>query len=261
MSIEALNWCRDVRAGGSTRKAILAVLCDRADDNGWTFVGQARVAHEAETTVRSVQRAYTDWEAEGRIRRVRRHHADGSRTSDDLQIVFSEWPVEPFDLGDMVSGSDGGLGDTVSQPRRHGVVTYPTQRRPNHQLTVSEPSGGDAPELEADLTPLGLRDRLAARIEERNGKRPRHASSTGWAAKMHEIESALGHNPRRVAELIDAIFDDGRGYWARRITTPARMLANLDALVADYPPGGTAAAAEAAMRARQLAALDEGAGR
>jgi len=101
VSIEALTWAKQVKAGDGSRKAVLFVLANYADEEGSCFPSQARIAEEAEVCERTVRTYLAEFEERGLIRRERRVNECGHRTSDRIYLALSEdGPLPASDAGE-----------------------------------------------------------------------------------------------------------------------------------------------------------------
>jgi hypothetical protein len=114
VSAEAMAWAKVTSFGSPTRKVVMLVLADYADEHWSCFPGQVRLANETDLSVRSVSRVLADLEAAGWIVREQRRRGDGSRTSDRYTIRRSPRSEQPANL----SGSDR-QPDTVTGPTCH----------------------------------------------------------------------------------------------------------------------------------------------
>lgn len=86
MSIKALNWALDLPIPPGP-KLVLAVIADYADDQGYAFPGMDKIARRASVSERTAIRVINDLEANGYLRRERRHIATGQRTSNGYQLL------------------------------------------------------------------------------------------------------------------------------------------------------------------------------
>lgn len=120
------------RFGSCARKTVALVLADHADGDEWaTTVGQKRTAAEAELSVRQVGRVLTEFEAEGLIKRERRHRKSGSRTSD--RVILNEAAIKA--LPDAMSSSPE---DTEShRPQDTASSSQPDVESTNQPATES----------------------------------------------------------------------------------------------------------------------------
>lgn len=119
MSAEALRWAKEFDAGSPTKKAILLILADYADQEWSCFPGQETLARMACTSVRTVRRVLTEWEEEGLISRRHRKAKEGrGRTSDRIYL-------HPGDQPDTVSPWSGATNrpSATDQPDTGGRPT------------------------------------------------------------------------------------------------------------------------------------------
>ncbi len=104
MSWPATNWAKLCRLGGPSRKAVLLVTADYANDDkgpdgepvpdGWAICWASLdlIADGAEVSERTVRRIYADLEAAGVIKRKRRHDRRGYRISDAVWLPIGTLP-------------------------------------------------------------------------------------------------------------------------------------------------------------------------
>ena len=82
MSNKALDLVNRRRFGSVHRKAVARSLADHADAQWSTFVGQERIAAEAEVGIRTARRILADFAALGLIRRIPQYGGKWGRRSD-----------------------------------------------------------------------------------------------------------------------------------------------------------------------------------
>jgi hypothetical protein len=159
MSLDALTWAVRTRFGSPSRKAVMIVLANYADEDWSCFPGQALIAAGTEMTDRSIRRILTDLEAEGWIARTRRHRSDGSRTSDRYTLLPDRMSAHPpRDLPDIddpaYRTSTPDLPDTVSG-----------QEEPSEEPPVKPPvlSRGPAAQQALIAVPVHAPPRLTGR--------------------------------------------------------------------------------------------------
>jgi hypothetical protein len=87
MSVEVINAVRGRRFGSALRKSVMYVLADYCDTRWSCFVGQRRIAAEAEVSERTARGILADLEATGVIRREKRYNGFQGRTSDRIYLV------------------------------------------------------------------------------------------------------------------------------------------------------------------------------
>jgi hypothetical protein len=86
MSFQAMNWAINQTVGNALAKAVLMALANCADDVGFCFPGQERLAKDTEQGERTVRRHLDKLEAAGLISRTHRYDQNGKRTSDSCQL-------------------------------------------------------------------------------------------------------------------------------------------------------------------------------
>ena len=81
-----MNWAVSQTVGNPLAKAVLMALANCADDIGFCFPGQERLAKDTEQGERTVRRHLDKLEAAGLISRTHRYDKNGKRTSDSCQL-------------------------------------------------------------------------------------------------------------------------------------------------------------------------------
>ncbi len=139
MSITALNWAFSAKVESSNAKFILVALSNYADEDGYCYPSQARLARDTGQSERSVRRHLAQLEADEWITRSERRRKNGSRTSDafNLNWVEHKRPICP-------------------------VVTEPTGQsgRDNRPICPDQPANlaGPEPSVKPPEEPPGARD-------------------------------------------------------------------------------------------------------
>lgn len=78
-----LAWAREQKTGSPGKKALIMSLAEYADEHGYCYPSQERLAEETEQSVRTVRNLLCELEEMGLIRRERRHNPhSGLRDSD-----------------------------------------------------------------------------------------------------------------------------------------------------------------------------------
>src|SRR5690606_16715697 len=137
MAHDATTLVKSRRFGSTSVKALMLVLADYADTEWSCFVGQRRLAFEAEVGERTVRRILADLEARGMIRRHRRVGEGGFRTSDRIVLVGEAIRSLPA----MVAG-DGSAPDLPATGDRLPAIDDrlpATGDRPTGQSLAGEP--------------------------------------------------------------------------------------------------------------------------
>lgn len=137
MAHDALSLVKSRRFGSTAKKAVMLVLADYADADWSTFAGQGRIAAEAEISERTVRRILADFEAEGLVRRQRRHREDGSRTSDRIKLVHGVIVALPDTMADRAYRTLWPpLPDTVTEPTGHSLAAHEPSEEPSEEPSV-----------------------------------------------------------------------------------------------------------------------------
>lgn len=143
MSTDAISWAKRVTVGSATKKLVLLLLCDYADEAWSCFPGQQKLAAAAELGERTVRRALAELEADGWISREARRRTDGSRTSDRFYISGQTTP-RPADHQPATAA-----GWAPDQPANDD--------RTNRPMTTEQPAAvaGHEPSVEPSDEPPG----------------------------------------------------------------------------------------------------------
>lgn len=202
MSIAALNWALDCDPGSASRKLVLMVLANYADEHGRAWPSQTTIAKKACLTDRSVRTALAELERDGFIeRRKRGKRPDGTNLTDVLVL-------------DLTCSTRKNLPH-VEHPENPSEA--PGNRRQNHPEAVSgKPSLGNHHKNHSEANASGtavaappelpLRDRLwlegVAALVSLGTPRKQAASVIGRWLRDHDgdagrvlwaIEEAVAH--------------------------------------------------------------------
>lgn len=82
-----MTWAQRTTFGSPTRKVLMLLVADYADEDWSCYPGQATLAERTELGERTVRRLLAELEEEGWLRRERRQRPDGYRTSDRIFIL------------------------------------------------------------------------------------------------------------------------------------------------------------------------------
>ena len=120
MSTKCMAWGIDQHTGSATRKLVLLLLCDLADEQLTCYPGRARLADDAELSERAVSSAITGLVEGGFLRVLRRAKRRGGRTSNRYLIMMygpetpmpdvDDW-VSEFATGDETAGQGNSAAD------------------------------------------------------------------------------------------------------------------------------------------------------
>ncbi|MGI8630800.1 MAG: helix-turn-helix domain-containing protein [Solirubrobacteraceae bacterium] len=129
MSVRVSTWAWTTPVGGSAKLVLLA-LADQANDAGVCWPGQNSLADRCGIRERMVRNHLASLEADGYIKRERRHRSDGARTSDLYTLTL------PADFA-------GRAGDHRQNLHRLPAVSGTTNRQDiaGGPLKAVEPSG------------------------------------------------------------------------------------------------------------------------
>jgi DNA-binding transcriptional ArsR family regulator len=94
MSIQAMAWAKTVQVGDPAKKCVLMNLADYADEHGYCYPSQERIAAECCMAVRTLRNHLQQLEEAGLVVRERRFNEyNGSRTSDGYTLVLTAEPA------------------------------------------------------------------------------------------------------------------------------------------------------------------------
>lgn len=153
MSLEALNYYRSVRFGDRypTRKLLMILLADRADEEFSCFPSIGTLADELETDRRAVRRQIQRLAEDGYLSQRERSRENGSSASNRyfLHGPWDQWngTGEPFDLipsrknGFRLTREGGFETPGVSEPRGGGFPNPGGEGFETPLPGVSEPGG------------------------------------------------------------------------------------------------------------------------
>jgi hypothetical protein len=136
VSVEVINAVRSRRFGSVRHKAVIYVLADYCDAHWTCFVGQARLAAEAEVSERTVRTILAELETAGIIRREARYLGFQGRTSDRIHLVR--------DAIDALPATAAGSGDLPASPADLPASSAPlpaTRDRSTGKALAGEPLG------------------------------------------------------------------------------------------------------------------------
>lgn len=156
MSLRVMSWAWSVQLA-PTPKLVLMALADEADDTGFCFPSQRRLAAKCSITDRTVRRMLVELETKGYVTLERRHRADGSRTSNGYRLKCTH-PPDKLSWGEDTDVR--GLRTEVSRGPDIGVLrstTYPLNNPTPRQRDVDDAAPGSETEPEA-LAARGVRD-------------------------------------------------------------------------------------------------------
>jgi hypothetical protein len=185
MSIECVNAVRGKRFGSAQRKSVMHVLADYCDVEWSCFVGQERLAAEAEVSRRTVERLLPQLEAEGLIRREKRYGKVLGRTSDRTTIV----KAAILDLPDSLAARPGLTAKPTALPAKQ--VDLSANLDPPTRLSLAgDPLGGPlGPDPSVD--PSRRDDVLANRRTGPDGDDLDAEAEADAAWRRHQYDTAM----------------------------------------------------------------------
>jgi hypothetical protein len=142
MSLRVMSWAWSVQLA-PTPKLVLMALADEADDTGFCFPSQRRLAAKCSITDRTVRRMLVELETKGYVTLERRHRADGSRTSNGYRLKGTD-PPDKLSWGEDTDVR--GSRTTASRGSDIGVLrptTYPLSNPTPQQGDVDAAPGGE----------------------------------------------------------------------------------------------------------------------
>ena len=170
MSNDVLNWAKLVTAGGQTRKAVLLLLADYADEKGRAWPSQETVAAVLEMGERTVRAAIKDLIEAGIITRKPRWRPDGTRGTDvlkfDMDLVNRR--EVPVNLQAATEAKSTGKSRQINRQERPNQpaadAANPLQGEPPQEIPQkqngSEPNGSGRSAIAKLPIELSIKDRL-----------------------------------------------------------------------------------------------------
>jgi len=163
VSIAAMAWAKQVRAGGPGIKAVLLVLADYADEAWSCWPSQQRIAEETEQSLRTVRDQLARLEQMGLIARQARFPAQGRGRLPDRYVLAPGLGAEPppasGDTPPAPPAPPAGWGGPGLVPGRPMPADLPADSAGIADLGFScrtnrqdLPVGGDQPADDAGLT-------------------------------------------------------------------------------------------------------------
>lgn len=154
-----MMWAKRQQVGSPTRKLLLLVLADYADEAWSCFPGQATLAAETELSERSVRRQLAELEADGFITRTERRRDNGYRTSDRIVLCGANTSAEQPAKSAGWSPDNGDRSHrpmtTVSPATVAGQE--PTGEPAAEPAVANEPRAQVTPHGQGELIPAPLR--------------------------------------------------------------------------------------------------------
>jgi len=144
MSLRVMTWAWSVHLS-PTPKLVLMALADEADDDGYCFPSQRRLAAKCSITDRTVRRVLLELTTKGYVRLEMRRRRDGSRTSNGYRLACGGPPDKISGGTDMdvraprTTVSGGADTDVLPLP-----TTYPLSNPTPQQPETRQEAGNHA---------------------------------------------------------------------------------------------------------------------
>lgn len=147
MSTHVASWAWKQQLGDAGLKLVLVKLADNADDTGYSYWRQARLAEECEMSKSTVQRKLKKLGELGIVEVVERAADDGSRIANGYRLLRPT--PRQVDVGVAAPGDQGGpgqdgdagptsLGDVARTDKPKGSTTAKGQKDSRRPLEVSK---------------------------------------------------------------------------------------------------------------------------
>jgi hypothetical protein len=184
MSVQAMTWAWEQELPMGP-KAVLVAIANHADGDGLCHPGQARLARMVGCNERSIRTYVIALEAAGLVERKRRNRKDGSRTSDQYQLLGF---LPAIRAGSQPANGAGRNEEPTGKSRRAYRQTVPglPANHAGHEPSV-EPSEEPSVENQARKRAGSAFDPLAVEL-------PTHVDPDAWAdfaTHRREIRKAL----------------------------------------------------------------------
>ena len=88
MSFKCMTWASEQKTGSATKKLILLLLADRANDKGTCYPSHTTISNDAEVSRRTVIRLLKELETMGLIS-IKNRSKDGKKTSNVYSLNFN----------------------------------------------------------------------------------------------------------------------------------------------------------------------------
>lgn len=229
MAHQATTWAYQLPIRNVTQKFILVALADMADEAFTCFPGQDKLADMTGAGVRSVQRALSELEALGLIRREERRRSDGYRTSDryflNVGAELKSHPPQSQVTNCQVTNETTSPANLTDLTRHSGGYI-------EEELPVELPEESpDSSSGIADTLPRRddvevLLDLLDAEIARNGSKVPMRNKRNRDAMRL--LIDRDGHTPQQVAAAIR--WSQQNTFWMSNILSAVKLRERYDQL-------------------------------
>jgi DNA-binding transcriptional ArsR family regulator len=148
-------WAWRQKVGSATRKLILAKLADCADDDGWSWWRQGRMAEECEVSRSTIQKHLAELRGLGLLQVIEEKREDGGRGANYYRLL-GPWTDDPNASHDPPArrSGRGARGMSGGSPRDGQA---PAREPGTIGIDSREPSGEEGPQTPTGIEPLGRR--------------------------------------------------------------------------------------------------------
>ena len=228
MSFEAQAWARKIKVGTVSHKAVLMVMANCADQDGYCWPSAHYIAESTELSMRTVRYGITALENMGLIVRTRRERDNGSMQSNHYQLLLAvSSPVTvvlpekqggdgattaPY--GATIAPSQGGGDGATIAP--YGATIAPLELPKNiKNRTLSEKSEQT---LDPDdlTTAHWMFDRIKQLVP--NHKPP---NFNRWCNDIRLLRERGQHSHRDICALFKWANSDP--FWSSNVLSPAKL--------------------------------------
>lgn len=244
--------------GSQTRKAVLMMLADAANEDGRSYHGIETMAATLEMGSATVRRALKEFEADGLLTRVRDRYADGTLGKYRYQLQWDAIAALPWN-GRKRQGLDGDpFAPAITQSPPPSDHRSPSSAPPITESSTSDhgdragtpvdnpttqPETSATPEAPTDAAPSAEVEQLCSQLADAveryrdgaQGGRPK--VNAAWRRDMRllvergplGVEKARGVPVHRVADCIRVVFTEladpgASGFcWAAQVQSPSAL--------------------------------------
>lgn len=220
MSYEAQAWARKIRCGTPSRKAVLMLLANCADQDGRCWPTVRYIAESAEFSERTVQQALTDLESMGFMEREARKHESGASRSNLFRLKLEVDGAQK--TAETPPQNQGGEGAAIAPPgvqplRGEGAAIAPLESPIESSITPFTPQVSKSITDDDLKAAKWMADRVAMIMPK--AKPP---NLEQWANDIRLIRTQDGHDHREICKVFAWANNDQR-FWWRVILSPRNL--------------------------------------
>lgn len=220
MSYEAQAWARKIRCGTPSRKAVLMLLANCADQDGRCWPTVRYIAESAEFAERTVQQALADLESMGFMEREARKHESGASRSNLFRLKLEvDGAQETAETPPQKQGGEGAaIAPSGVQPLRgEGAAIAPLESPIESSITPFTPSNSKTVTDDDRKAARWMAGRLQALFPK--AKPP---NIEAWANDVRLIRTQDRHELPEICKVFDWANKDTR-FWQRVILSPRSL--------------------------------------